>query len=208
MPIVSTRGFTLIEMLIVVVIIGILATIVINFAGDANLKSQDAAIKAELTRIKALAEIYYAENNQSYGPAFFHNGDDSSFAGGIEDVITDGMLPCPDSEETSGTMFHSDGGDTAKKINNSLQTALGKSSADRAGCSVMYSSSGASSYAIAVVAQDARKDYDRRWFCVDSSNGGVKLVLETVIGGGSAPNYDQHNFKLITNVSEGIISCG
>ena len=66
------RAFTLIEILIVVVILGILAAIVVpqftNAADDAN----DAAVRSQLQTLRGQIELYYAQNNEY--PDFIADG--------------------------------------------------------------------------------------------------------------------------------------
>jgi prepilin-type N-terminal cleavage/methylation domain-containing protein len=53
------KGFTLIELLVVVAIIGILASVVLASLNSARTKGEDAAIKANLSNIRAQAELFY-----------------------------------------------------------------------------------------------------------------------------------------------------
>jgi prepilin-type N-terminal cleavage/methylation domain-containing protein len=70
------RGFTLIELLVVVAIIGILSSVVLGSLKTARDKAADAAIKADLSGIRASAEALYDTNGGEYGSvAYQANGD-------------------------------------------------------------------------------------------------------------------------------------
>lgn len=58
----KTRGFTIIELLIVIVVIAILATIVIVSYNGAQIKAQQAKIDADLTNVRQLVENYFAQH--------------------------------------------------------------------------------------------------------------------------------------------------
>ncbi len=62
----SERGFTLIELMIVVAIIGILAAIAIPKFADLVKKSQEGKTRGNLTTIRSALSIYYGDNEGSY----------------------------------------------------------------------------------------------------------------------------------------------
>jgi len=57
-----SRGFTLIELMIVVAIIGILAAIAIPKFADLVRKSQEGRTKGNLTTIRSALSVYYGDN--------------------------------------------------------------------------------------------------------------------------------------------------
>lgn len=63
----KTKGFTLIELMIVVAIIGILAAIAIPKFADLIRKSKEGATKGNLGSLRSAVTVYYAEN-EFYAP--------------------------------------------------------------------------------------------------------------------------------------------
>lgn len=60
----KSKGFTLVEMLIVVIIIGILSGIYALSAGSAADKAEATRIIANLRNLKSAAVMYFADNNE------------------------------------------------------------------------------------------------------------------------------------------------
>ncbi len=72
----TAKGFTLIEILVVIAIIGILATIVLTSLGSARTKAVDAKAQAELSSMRGQAELFYGDYND-YGTALSDPGSDT-----------------------------------------------------------------------------------------------------------------------------------
>lgn len=56
-------GFTLVELLVVIVVLGVLSAIVVFSVGGVNNKSKSAACSADVASIETAQEAYYAQNN-------------------------------------------------------------------------------------------------------------------------------------------------
>lgn len=59
----NKKGFTLIEMLIVVAIVGLLASVVVLGIGNARERARDAKRAGDIRQIQNAAEAFYATNN-------------------------------------------------------------------------------------------------------------------------------------------------
>lgn len=57
------KGFTIVELLIVIVVIGILAALVLNSFTGAQAKARDSRRATDITAIKKAIELYKAENS-------------------------------------------------------------------------------------------------------------------------------------------------
>lgn len=56
------RGFTIVELLIVIVVIGILAALVVTTYGGIQAKARDSERKSDLAALQTQLEAYYANN--------------------------------------------------------------------------------------------------------------------------------------------------
>ena len=68
---IHTTGFTIVELLIVIVVIGILAAITIVAYNGIQAKGHDVSIQADLRNIATKAKLYMAENSE-YPYTFTH----------------------------------------------------------------------------------------------------------------------------------------
>jgi prepilin-type N-terminal cleavage/methylation domain-containing protein len=56
-------GFTLVELLVVIVVLGVLSAIVVFSVGGINNKSKSAACNSDVASVQTAEEAYYAQNN-------------------------------------------------------------------------------------------------------------------------------------------------
>ncbi len=73
------RGFSLVELVVVVVIIGLIAAIAIPRFGRASANAGDAALRADLKLLRDAIELYAADHNDTY-PAYRPAGADALHA--------------------------------------------------------------------------------------------------------------------------------
>jgi type IV pilus assembly protein PilA len=63
------KGFTIMELLIVVAIIAILASIILVATGTARGKGGDAGVKANLQTVRSQSGVFFGDNSNSFLPA-------------------------------------------------------------------------------------------------------------------------------------------
>lgn len=61
------KGFTLLELLVVVALIGLASTVVVAALSSSRNKGGDAALRSNLNSIRGQAEVYYLNHNRRYG---------------------------------------------------------------------------------------------------------------------------------------------
>lgn len=84
---IKNSGFTLLELLVVVAIIGILASITMIAISDSQNKSKDSRIKSQIVNLRRVTEIYYTSNNNTYGSTV-SNCTSGMFADTVNEVAT------------------------------------------------------------------------------------------------------------------------
>lgn len=87
-------GFTFIEILIVIAIIGVLAAIVTVAFNQTRIKASDARVKTNVHQLRLLGEIYYHNNNYSFR--------------GYDDCLAEPASSCPGSLGEAVTVLTED----------------------------------------------------------------------------------------------------
>lgn len=84
----GNKGFTLIELLVVIAIIGVLSSIVLVSLRNSRDRAGDAAIKTDLSGIRAAAELYYGgAGGDSYGTQSYTANCGGSVTGVFSDSV-------------------------------------------------------------------------------------------------------------------------
>ncbi len=65
----NKRGFTLIELMVVVAIIGMLSSVVLSSLNTARGKGRDAQRISDIKQLKTALQLYYEDNGQTYPTA-------------------------------------------------------------------------------------------------------------------------------------------
>jgi prepilin-type N-terminal cleavage/methylation domain-containing protein len=67
-------GFTLVEMIIVIIIMGILAAVIIPQIGTTSADAKVSAVKQDLATMRNAVEVYYSQHNNAYPGAQKNDG--------------------------------------------------------------------------------------------------------------------------------------
>lgn len=154
------RGFTLIELIVVVAIVGLLAAITLAATDSSRSKSKDTAIKANLRTLQNQAEVYYYEHGNAYVPMGYSM-----------------LATCP----LSGTtMFAAD-----STIKNSIMSANVASNGTISGSNTSNVFCGASSNSYVVEARLVQGVGGSMYWCIDSL-GSAALKINQMPAGSTA----------------------
>ena len=165
------KGFTILELLVVVAIIGILTAVVFGALNNARAKGADKAIISNLASVRSQADLYYGANTNSYGT---FNGNNVSGAAGNCPSIS--FAPA-----ITGQYQHSvfrdtlTGGMTFSVVaTNAITEANKQSGGSESGTQRLTNTRCATNGATWAVAVNLKTNSGRSW-CVDS-NGSAKEV--------------------------------
>jgi general secretion pathway protein G len=100
---VRNKGFTLIEMLLVMVIIGFLSAILVMRASDYSTEAKTKAVKADLHTLKTAVEAYVINNGQTPDDGQLENALTSESNRLVDEVPTDPFGSGDYGYDTDGT---------------------------------------------------------------------------------------------------------
>jgi len=87
------KGFTLIELMVVVVILGILAVVVAPRIPDLVKKAKEGATKGSLSTLRSTLNIYYSDTEGLYPATVWAYNNDNTPAGIESSVLSDALVP-------------------------------------------------------------------------------------------------------------------
>jgi len=163
------RGFTIVEILVIIAIIGILSAEILAATSGSRSAGSDAAVKSNLINLQKQAEVdYYASNNYCY---IYPN---TTLCSTYPKMATANV--CPTSETAESTVF------ADPVIQNQLAAAKNAGGKLSPACHQQSGLSNGIPFSRYAVAVQMKSDPTKAW-CVDST-GASKLVT---IGGSQFP---------------------
>jgi len=106
----KSKGFTLIELMIVVAIIGILAAVAIPKFADLVTKSKEAAVKGTLGAVRSAISIYYGDQEGYYASNLFDGlSTGNKYMPTMSNIPSLGAYVIPKTNTTLGNPGHTGG---------------------------------------------------------------------------------------------------
>lgn len=140
----ASAGFTLIEILVVMVIIGVLATIGLGQFQSAQVKGRDAKRKSDLKNIGTALEVYY-NDKRSYPLSDGNGGLVACSAGACDEgeEMSDGatiyMVQFPGDPSSNEYYYETDADGSYFRLYARLENELDRQSAQLSGSPAVYS---------------------------------------------------------------------
>lgn len=151
----SNRGFTLVELLVVVAILGILTSIVLVSLGTANTSGADGAVKTNISNIRAQAQLYYIDKRNYGSNSFVVNSTGDCTSGTTNTVFEDARIRL----QVAAANLANGGGTTADVY-----------------CNVAANGAG---YAVYARLPSSISSPPTTYFCVDSNGVGMNSTTAT-----------------------------
>ncbi|MEN3014125.1 MAG: type II secretion system protein [Endomicrobiia bacterium] len=89
----KSKGFTLIELMVVVVILGILAVVVAPRIPDLVKKAKEGATKGSLSTLRSTLNIYYSDTEGKYPATVWNYTDNNDPNGASSNVLEAALVP-------------------------------------------------------------------------------------------------------------------
>ena len=156
------NGFTLLELLVVVAIIGILASVIISNLTASRAKGNDAAVKSNLNNMIAQSAIFYGNNSNSY----------NTTSGNYSCTASPSSVTCSSSCTSATT--------TEILCDPTVQSAMrsaASSAANHAAYGVSYSGSYSGQYFNIEAQLSTNTSGSQDYWCIDSAGNSIKTNL-------------------------------